>query len=88
MEIPEGTKRAEKALLLFKTYDDLIRGLKGDGALLNHMRPQFLLNFSDYHTYVKSLPPAENSHVAQAYLKINPKIYTYLHYDAWITLFY
>lgn len=38
-DIPAGVKRAEKALLLFKQFDDILRYLKADGALLNHIRP-------------------------------------------------
>lgn len=81
-------KKPERSVLLFKQYDDIIRYLKADGALLNHIRPQYLLNYSDYHSYIKSLPSADNMHVGPQFLKIHPKIYSYLHFDCWTSLFY
>jgi hypothetical protein len=34
----------------------MIRNLKTDGALLNHIRPEHLFCYSDYIFYLKSLP--------------------------------
>ncbi|EAR97253.2 flagellar associated protein (macronuclear) [Tetrahymena thermophila SB210] len=87
-DLQNGMKRAEKSILLFKQYDEIIRYLKAEGALLNHIRPQYLLSYNDYHSYIKQLPKEQNSHVAPQYLKIHPKIYQYIHFDCWINLFY
>ena len=35
----ETVKRVEKSLMLYNQWDHLIRELKKEGALLNHIRP-------------------------------------------------
>ena len=50
-------KRATRVIKLYGQYDELIRGLKTEGALLNHIRPEFLLSFGEYNNYIKSLTP-------------------------------
>jgi hypothetical protein len=34
----------------------MIRALKTEGALLNHIRPEFLLSYPDYNAYMRQLP--------------------------------
>ncbi len=67
-----------------KQYDDLIRFLKENGALLNTIRPYLLLSFSDYQLYCKTTS-ADYPCVQQ---KFNELAFTYLSNDAWIQLFY
>jgi len=45
-------KKADKIKAIVKQYDDLIRHLKGDGALLNTIRPHYLLDYNDFSRYI------------------------------------
>lgn len=51
--IDANMKRLERAEHLFKQYDELIRVLKIEGALLNHIRPEYLLSYPDYLAWLK-----------------------------------
>lgn len=77
------TKKSERIKLLWKQYDDLIRSLKENGALLNTIRPEYLLKYQDFNNYTKSNP---NVYVQDA--KLSEAKFNYLTLDAWITLFY
>lgn len=63
-------KRSDKVQKLYKQYDELIRTLKTEGALLNHIRPEFLLSYFDFILYVKSLPTEKTQNTAPAYLRM------------------
>lgn len=52
-------KKSEKALLYYQQYDNLIRFLKMEGAYLNHIRPQYLLSFAEFYSYIKQIPKEE-----------------------------
>ncbi|KAL4497051.1 hypothetical protein ABPG72_002207 [Tetrahymena utriculariae] len=80
--------RTERSLLLYQQYDSLIRLLKQDGALLNHVRPQFLLGYNEYHAYIKTLSKEDAQAIHPNGLKISSHKYSYFQSDAWITLFY
>lgn len=82
------TKRQDKVERLYKQYDDLIRMLKQEGALLNHIRPEYLLGYNDYLQYMKSLPAATKQYISQNFLKINSVRHNYISIDAWTSLFY
>jgi hypothetical protein len=41
---------------LFEQYNELIKMLKIEGAHLNHIRPEYLLSFTDLNTYLSNLP--------------------------------
>jgi len=77
--------RKEKISLIYKQYDDLIRTLKENGALLNHIRPEFLMKYNEYNAFIRTVPA---SHVSTNVAKLGEKNFTYLSTDAWITLFY
>lgn len=79
------TKKSEKLPLLLKQYEELLRYLKENGALLNNIRPQYLLSFSDYHIYIKS---QKNEHFSPACLRLSESKFYYLSTDSWIALFY
>ena len=79
------TKKNERIQLLYKQYDDLIRSLKENGALLNNIRPEYLLKHYEYNIYVKINPSAN---VMQSNAKLSEGKFAYLSNDAWITLFY
>lgn len=66
----------------------MIRILKIDGAMLCHIRPQYLLAFNDYHAYIKSLPAEELQFVHPNSLRMTPSRFQYFHVDSWCTLFY
>ena len=55
-QIEKSMKRSERAMVLFKQYDDLLRFLKMEGAFLNHTRPQYLLSYGEYVSYIKQRP--------------------------------
>ena len=77
------TNKSERIKLVWKQYDELIRILKENGALLNTIRPEYLLRYADYNYYLKS-NPVSNCNL----IKISEPKFNYLSADAWITLFY
>lgn len=78
-------KRADRIKALLKQYDELIRYLKSIGGLLNTLRPQYLLSFSDYTSFLK-LYPFEYSSNSQHRLKESR--FNYISIDSWILLCY
>ena len=84
-KIEQNMKRMEKVQLLIKQYEDLIIYLKQNGALLNTIRPQYLLNYTDYTFFLKY---QESEFVNPNSLKITENKFNYLSVDSWITLFY
>jgi len=79
------TKKAEKIKALHKQYDDLLRVLKENGALLNTIRPEYLLRHADYNSYMKQ---QDNQFIQPNNIKLTENKFVYLSTDAWITLFY
>lgn len=77
-------KRLEKVQLLMKQYEDFIKYMKENGALLNTIRPQYLLSFQDYTFFLKF----QQSEFTSPTSKISENKFTYLSTDSWITLFY
>ena len=51
-------------------YDELIRMLKSEGALLNHIRPYHLLSFNDLNASFKLMSPEELDLIHPNVLKI------------------
>lgn len=86
--IDPNWKRMQKSEALYKQYDELIRSLKVEGALLNHSRPEYLLSYPDYLAWLKTLPKEKYENVPESQLRLNIKKFSYLNYDAWISLFY
>lgn len=66
----------------------MIRSLKTEGALLNHIRPEFLLSFPDYNAYIRQLPKNITETMSPSALRIPSSRFQYLSVDAWTTLFY
>ena len=62
---------------IYKQYDDTIRTLKQEGALLNHIRPEFLLSYNEYLTYIKQIKD-KIEHVPETFLRLNPIKFSYL----------
>jgi len=85
VKIEINSKRGEKVQLLIKQYEDLIKYLKENGALLNTIRPQYLLTYTDYIFFLK-LQQSEFINPSSA--KISENKFNYLSMDSWITLFY
>lgn len=68
---------------LLSQYETLLKWLKENGALLNTIRPEYLLSMADFGRYLKSTPE-------QLQLKSRQieRRFPYLSMDAWITLLY
>ncbi|CAD8117028.1 unnamed protein product [Paramecium sonneborni] len=81
-------KKSQRAEALYKQYDEMIRQLKIEGALLNHIRSEYLLSYQDYLAWLKVQPPNKFENVPENMLRLNPTKYNYLQQDAWISLFY
>ena len=82
----DGQKnRNEKVKALYKQYEEFIRSLKENGALLNTIRPEFLIKLADYNAFLKIAP---NANVNPSLPKMNEQKFQYLSVDAWTTLFY
>ncbi len=79
------TKKNERVQLLYKQYDDLLRLLKENGALLNTIRPEYLLKSYDYNVYSKA---NAGKSLAPSMIKLSDNKFAYLSTDSWITLFY
>lgn len=86
--IDQNMKRFERAELLFKQYDDMIRVLKIEGALLNHIRPEYLLSYPDYLAWLKIQPKERFEYVPENLLRLTLQRFTYMSTDAWIVIFY
>ena len=78
-------KRLERINLLIKQYEDFMKILMIEGALLNTIRPYYLLSYSDFTYYLKTHPV---SYLNPASFKLTAAQFSYLSADAWITLFY
>ena len=63
----------------------LISWLQYQGALLNTLRPEYLLSQSDYNAYVKTI---DNPACTVRFLQLHGGKFKYISYNAWITLFY
>lgn len=62
--------------------------LKIEGAQLNHIRPEYLLSFSDLNVYLQNLPAEKSKFYMPSLLKINTGLFNYLSLESWITLLY
>lgn len=81
----KNMKKIDKTEMLIKQYIDLIKHLKESGGLLNHIRPQYLLSFADYNSYMKT---QSNEFFNPSTLKITEARYNYVSQDSWLTIFY
>ena len=84
-KIELNMKRGEKVQKLMKQYQDLLLYLKQNGALLNTIRPQYLMTYQDYNFFIKTQPI---EFVNPSSLKLSENKFNYLSMDSWITLFY
>ena len=51
-------------------YEELIRMLKSEGALLNHIRPYHLLSMNDLNCALKMIPAEELAMIHPNVLKV------------------
>lgn len=66
-----------------KQYEELLNFLKVNGAHLNTVRPEYLLNPADYSKYLKMNPKEENwkqKSVERFFMQVSA--------ESWITIFY
>lgn len=66
----------------------MIRILKIEGALLNHIRPEYLLSYPDYLAWLKIQPKEKYEYVPENLLRLTLQRFAYMSTDAWIVLFY
>jgi len=69
--IESNMKRLDRVQKLHTQYSELIKMLKTEGALLNHIRPEFLLSYMDFMAYLKTLPANITSICTTSALKIS-----------------
>lgn len=63
--------------------------LKTEGALLNHIRPEYLLSNADLNTYLQNiLPPEQSKNYSSSLMRVSGSLYSYLSMDSWISLLY
>jgi hypothetical protein len=53
-KLRQGHKKT-RLRALWKAYSEVIRLLKLEGALLNHIRPEYLLSHSDYVLFYQEM---------------------------------
>lgn len=78
-------KKNDKIEALIKQYSELINNLKEQGAYLNTIRPEHLLNYQDLLAYFK-LNPMEFAHPYST--RLNESFFRYISADSWSTLVY
>ena len=69
--------------VLLTQYEELINFLKINGAHLNTVRPEYLLQKDDYSKFLKMYPKEENMKQ-----KTVDRVFEYLSKESWITVFY
>lgn len=83
MKNAPNTSQKDLVKLLYKQYEDLLDYLKKFGALLNNVRPEFLMSQQEFSQYLKSTPNE---------LQLKPKQiqhrWPYMSMDSWTTLIY
>jgi hypothetical protein len=68
---------------LLKQYEDVLTYLKTHGALLNTVRPEYLLNMQDYIRYLQMRPNNYTATLRQKQIELR---WQYLSADSWITI--
>lgn len=71
-------KGVQKVNKIFEQYNELIKMLKIEGAHLNHIRPEYLMSFSDLNMYLANLPAEKSKFYMPSLLKINSGLFNYL----------
>ena len=84
-KIDPTSKKLARIEVLHKQYESLITFLKENGAMLNTIRPEYLLSHQDLLAYFKR---NYNQYASPNANKISEKHHRYLSMDAWSTLFY
>jgi hypothetical protein len=83
MKVVPNTSQKDLVKLLYKQYEDLLDYLKKFGALLNTVRPEFLMSQQEFSQYLKSTPND---------LQLKPKQiqhrWPYMSMDSWTTLIF
>lgn len=85
IKIDPTMKKQQRVEQLHKQYSDLLRHLKEAGAMLNTIRPEYLLSQSELTTYYKK---NYNQYALPHANRISSNHFKYLSLDAWSTLFY
>lgn len=84
-KIDSKWKRSDKIAALLRQYQQLIKYLKEEGALLNTIRPQYLLSYLDYNAFLKT---QSHDNLSASAIKVTENRFNYISADSWITLIY
>lgn len=84
LKISIEERKSEKVKKVIGLYSEIIELLKGRGALLNEIRPEFLLGLSDFVYYLKHYP-IDNAHPITQRLK--EQDFHYLSMYSWCVVF-
>jgi hypothetical protein len=80
-----GLKKQQRVEQICNQYSELLRYLKEAGAMLNTIRPEFLLSQSDLNTYYKK---NYNPYALPSANRVSAQQFKYMSLEAWSTLFY
>ena len=83
-KIEPNLKRQEKISAVVQQYGQLIRYLKEQGALLNTIRPQYLLGYNDFVFYLKTSSSEGNA----GSMRMTSYKFKYISYESWLTVFF
>lgn len=50
-----ANRKCQTVQMTFALLDEIVRVLKSEGALLNHIRPELLMGYSECMNYFKSI---------------------------------
>ena len=84
-KIDASAKKMAKIEFMHTQYKNLLHFLKENGAMLNTIRPEYLLSHHDLLAFYKRNP---NPCATYAANKISERHHKYLSMDAWVTLFF
>jgi hypothetical protein len=82
----KANRKCQNASAMYTLLDEIIRILKSEGALLNHMRPELLLGYNDCMSYFRSIDSAEKYY--QIPWAENETEYSIQNAKAWVVLVY
>ena len=77
--------KAERVEKLYEQYEQLILFLMENGAMLNTIRPEYLMSHQDIVVYYKNNP---KPHTLSAANKITESRFKYISMDSWNVLFF
>jgi ubiquinone/menaquinone biosynthesis C-methylase UbiE len=80
------SRKCQTVQMTFTLLDEIIRVLKSEGALLNHIRPELLMGYTECTAYFRSIESAEKYY--QIPWTDNEEEYNILQKRSWVVLIY